>query len=125
MVTIGRGLLDTAVHEFFEGMRSYDVPRAVKTLASDVDWESSWTHGKVTGLSKVEAFLKGWLMDPKTRPSLSIIDVAGDGAITRLKVSVSGRFGTAPEHVTFNILCLQHVIHHIKVVPDGKPTGGH
>lgn len=123
MVTIGRGVLDPAVHDFFEGLRSYDVARATKTLAPDVDFESPWTP-KLTGKAAVEQFLTTWLKDPQKRPSLSIIDVAGDGAVTRLRLSVSGRFGKAPEHVTLHALCLQHVIHHVKFVAD-KKAGGH
>lgn len=122
MVTIGRGVLDAAVHDFFEGVRSYDVPRAAKRLADDVDFESPWT-GKLTGRAKVEEFLNGWLKDPQKRPSFSIVDVAGDGAVTRLRVSVSGRFGRAPERVVMHVLCLRHVIHHVKVVPEAQ--GGH
>jgi ketosteroid isomerase-like protein len=119
MVTTGRGLLDTAVHDFFDGIRSYDVARAAKHLAADVDFESPWT-GRLTGKAKVEEFLTQWLKDPQRRPSLSIIDVAGDGAVTQLKVSVSGRFGKAPEHYTLHVLCLKHVIHHVRFEPAAK-----
>lgn len=123
MVTIGRGLLDPAVHDFFEGLRSYDAARAAKTLAADVDFESPWS-GRLAGKAAVEAFLAGWLKDAQRRPSFSIIDVAGDGAVTRLRLSVSGRFGKAPEHVTLHALCLRHVLHHVRFAPDAKP-GGH
>lgn len=123
MVTIGRGQIDAAVHDFFEGLRSYDVARAAKTLAADVDFESPWS-GKLAGKAAVEQFLATWLKDPVKRPSLSIIDVSGDGAVNRLKVSVSGRFGKAPEHLTMHALCLKHVIHHVRFVPEGK-AGGH
>jgi hypothetical protein len=51
------------------------------------------------------------------------VDVAGDGAVTRLKLSVSGRFGKAPERVVAHILCLKHVIHYVKVVREGKASG--
>ena len=126
MVTIGRGVLDPAVHDFFEGLRTYDVARAVKPLAADVDFESPWT-AKLTGKPAVEQFLTSWLKDPVKRPSLSIMDVSGDGAVTRVKLSISGRFGKAPEHVTLHALCLQHVIHHVKFVADkaDKKAGGH
>lgn len=122
MVTIGRGVLAPAVHEFFEGLRSYDVARAVKPLAPDVDFESPWT-GKLTGKDKVEAFLMTWLKDPVKRPSLSIRDAEGDGTVMRLKLSISGRFGQAPQHVTLHALCLQGVLHHVKFV--GEAKGGH
>jgi hypothetical protein len=125
MDTFGRGVLDPAVHELFEGLRCYDAPRAAKVLAADADWESSWSGGRLTGKAAIEEFLSGWLKDPQKRPSFSIIDVAGDGAVTRLHLSVSGRFGKAPEHVVLHILCLKHVVHHVKVVPEGQKAGGH
>jgi ketosteroid isomerase-like protein len=124
MVTIGRGLLDPAVHELFEGLRSYDPPRAAKVLAEDADWDSAWSNGKITGRVAIEQFLAGWIKDAKKRPSFSIIDVDGDGAVTRLHLSVSGRFGQAPEHVVMHVLCLKHVVHQVKVVPEAK-KGGH
>lgn len=117
MVTIGRGLLDPAVHEFFDALRSYDVARAVKVLAEDADFESPWS-GKLRGKAAVEQFITAWLKDPAKRPSLSMSDASGDGAVTRLKVSVSGRFGEAPQPVTMNVLCLKRVVHHVKFVPD-------
>lgn len=124
MVTIGRGVLDPAVHELFEGMRTYDAARAAKVLAADADWESPWSNGRLVGRAAIEQFLAGWLKDAQKRPSFSIIDVAGDGAVTRLMVSVSGRFGKAPEHVVMHILCLKHVVHHVKVVP-ADPAKAH
>ena len=123
MVTIGRGILDPAVHDFFEGLRSYDVARALKPLAADVDFESPWS-GKLLGKPAVEQFLTKWLKDPQTRPSLSIMDVEGDGTVTRLKLSISGRFGKAPEHVTLHALVLKHVVHHVRFAGD-KKAGGH
>jgi ketosteroid isomerase-like protein len=121
MVTIGRGVLDPAVHELFEGLRNYDAARVAKVLADDADWE--WEGGKMVGRAAVEQFLSGWLKDPKTRPSFSIIDVAGDGAVTRLTMSVSGRFGQAPQRVVAHILCLKHIVHHVKLVPAGVAAG--
>lgn len=123
MVTVGRGVLDPAAHELFEGIRCYDPARAAKVLAPDADWDSPWTSGKITGKPAIEQFLAAWLKDAQKRPSFSIIDVAGDGAVTRLQVSVSGRFGRAPEHVVMHILVLKHVVHQVKVVPG--PKGGH
>lgn len=120
MATIGRGVLDPAVHELFEGLRTYDPARAAKVLAPDADWE--WDAGKLVGRDAIQKFLDGWLKDPKVRPSFSIVDVAGDGAVTRLTVSVSGRFGQAPQRVVFHLLCLKHVVHQVKVVPEGKPS---
>lgn len=118
MVTIGRGQLDAAVHDFFEGLRSYDPVRAAKVLAPDADFESPWSQ-RLVGKPAIEQFLATWLKDPQARPSFTIRDVSGDGAVTRLKLSVSGRFGKAPEHVVLHALCLKHVVHHVKIVPDG------
>lgn len=125
MVTVRPGsVLDPAVHELFEGLRTYDAARAAKVLAADADWE--WQGGKMVGKPAIEQFLAGWLKDPKQRPSFSIIDVAGDGAVTRLLLSVSGRFGQAPQRVTMHVLCLKHVVHHVKFVPEGGAKGpGH
>lgn len=123
MVTIGRGVLDPAVHELFEGLRTYDAARAAKVLADDADWV--WDGGKLTGRAAIEQFLSGWLKDAKTRPSFSIVDVAGDGAVTRLSLSVSGRFGQAPQRIVMHILCLKHVVHHVKLVNLDQAKAGH
>ena len=119
MVTIRPGsVLDPAVHELFEGLRTYDAARAAKVLAADAEWEwEGGQGGKMVGKPAIEQFLAGWLKDAQKRPSFSIIDVAGDGAVTRLHLSISGRFGKAPEHVVMHILCLKHVVHQVKVVP--------
>lgn len=122
MVTIGRGLLDSAVHEFFDAVRSYDANRACAVLADDADFDSPWS-GPVTGKANIEAFLKTWLSDPVKRPTFTIIDVAGDGAVARLRISISGRFGKAPEHYDLQVLCLKHIVHHVKFSGDKK--GGH
>ena len=124
MVTIRPGsVLDPAVHELFEGLRTYDAARAAKVLAEDADWE--WDGGKLVGKKAIQEFLTGWLKDPQQRPSFSIIDVAGDGAVVRLTLSVSGRFGKAPQRVVMHLLCLKHVIHHVKVVPEKTGKAGH
>lgn len=117
MVTIGRGVLQPPVHEFFEGLRSYDVLRAVKPLADDADFESPWS-GRITGKAAIEQFLAGWLKDAVKRPSFSIIDVAGDGTVTRLKLSVSGRFGEAPRRVVVHALGLKGKLHHVRIVDE-------
>jgi len=124
MVTIGRGLLDPAVHELFEGLRTYDPARAVKVLAPDADWEwEGGQGGRMVGKAAIEQFLSGWLKDPKQRPSFSIVDVEGDGAVARLTLSVSGRFGQAPQRVVMHVLCLKHVVHHVRFVPMGQAKG--
>ena len=127
MVTIRPGsVLDPAVHELFEGLRTYDAGRAAKVLSADADWEwEGGQGGKMTGKPAIEQFLTGWLKDPKQRPSFSIVDVAGDGAVTRLTLSVSGRFGQAPQRVVMHTLCLKHVVHHVKFVPEAPARKGH
>jgi hypothetical protein len=111
MVTVGRGILDPAVYELFEGLRTYDAARAAKTLAADAEFQSPWSGGRLVGRAVVEAHLKAWLGNPQARPSLSIRDVEGDGAVTRLRISVSGRFGAGAQRATLAVLCLQHVVH--------------
>lgn len=120
MVTIGRGL-HTSVHEFFEGLRTYDPKRAVAVLDDQADFDSPWS-GHLHGKAAIEAFLKTWLADAKSRPSFTISDVAGDGALARLKVSVSGRFGKAPELVHMHVLRVQQKVHQVQIVlAAGKP----
>lgn len=111
MVTVGRGILDSAVFELFEGLRTYDAARAAKTLAPGIEFQSPWSGGRLIGRAAVEAHLKAWLGNPQERPSLSIRDVEGDGAVTRLRLSVSGRFGAGAQRVTLGVLCLQHLVH--------------
>jgi hypothetical protein len=48
------------------------------------------------------------------------MDVSGDGAVTRMKVAVSGRFGEAPQHLTLQLLVLKHVVHQVKFAPEAK-----
>ncbi|HUR62359.1 MAG TPA: nuclear transport factor 2 family protein [Candidatus Thermoplasmatota archaeon] len=111
MVTVGKGVLDTAVAEFFEGLRSYDAARAAKVLAPDVDFQTPWSGGPLRGRAAVEAHLKAWLGNAQARPTMTIRDVEGDGAVSRLRISVSGRFGAAAQRGTLAVLCLQHTIH--------------
>lgn len=111
MVTVGRGILDPAVYELFEGLRSYDAARAARVLAPDVDFQTPWSGGRLTGRAAVEAHLKAWLGNPQTRPSFSMRDIEGDGAVVRVRLSVSGRFGAGAQHATLAVLCLQHSIH--------------
>jgi len=111
MVTVGRGILDPSVHELFEGLRTYDAARAAKTLAPDAVFQTPWSGGRIVGKAAVEAHLKPWLSDPRTRPSFTIRDVEGDGAVVRLRLSISGRFGAGAQHATLAVLCLQHQVH--------------
>ncbi len=117
MATIGRGLYAEAVHEFFEGIRSYDVERAVAVLADDADLRSPWNDGTLTGKDAIKGVLETVLLAPATRPSFTIQDISGDGHIVNLKVSVSGRFGKAPRLHTFSILHLKGVIHQVVIQP--------
>ncbi len=117
MATIGRGLYAEAVHEFFEGVRSYDVERAVAVLADDADFQSPWNQGVLTGKDAIKGVLETVLTAPETRPSFTIQDISGDGHIVTLKVSVSGRFGKAPRIHLFRILHLQGAIHQVIIQP--------
>ncbi|MEA3143141.1 MAG: hypothetical protein QOG31_465 [Thermoplasmata archaeon] len=118
MVTVGRGVLDPAVHEFFEGLRTYDAARAAKVLTPGAEFQSPWSGGRVAGKAAIEAHLKQWLGNPQTRPSFSIRDVEGDGAVTRLRLSVSGRFGAGAQRATLAALCLQHQLHQASITLD-------
>ncbi len=115
MATVGRGVYAQAVHEFFEGIRTYDVERAAAVLADDAEWTSPWTQGTVEGQEAVKAALEGLLGDAAKRPSFTIVDVAGDGHLTTLTVSVSGRFGKAPRRHRFRILNLKGKVHQVVV----------
>lgn len=116
MATVGRSMLTGTVMEFFDAVRSYDAAKASKNLAADAHWETPWS-GSLDGKAAIEAFLKAWLADVVKRPTLTIRDVAGDGAVTRLSISVSGRFGKAAEHFTMNVLALRGMIHQVVVKP--------
>lgn len=124
MATIGSAALDKSVFELFDGMRSYDAKRAVATLAEDADWESPWSGGKLTGKAAIEAHLKAWLGDVVQRPSFAIGNIAGDGNVTRLNISVSGRAGKGAAQYVLHVLCLRHVVHHVAFVP-APPGKGH
>lgn len=116
MATVGRSVLTGTVMEFFDAVRSYDVARAAKVLRDDVAFVSPWS-GELHGKAAVEAFLASWLKDAAKRPSLTIRDVRGDGAVTHLDVSVSGRFGKAPEHLTMSVLALRGQVHQVAFRP--------
>lgn len=113
MATVGRGIYAEAVHEFFDGLRSYDVARAVAVLAEDADLSSPW--GQATGKEAIEAIFAPLLAPSMERPSFTIIDIAGDGSVTRLQVSMSGRFGRAPKRQTWKLLHLHGKIHHVVI----------
>ncbi|MHB8634001.1 MAG: nuclear transport factor 2 family protein [Thermoplasmatota archaeon] len=115
VATIGGAQLDKSVFEFFDALRSYDSKRAAAVLADDADWKSPWSTVKITGREAIEKHLASWLGDARSRPSLTIKDIAGDGAVTRLAVSVSGRFGQKAALVDMDLLCLQHRIHHVEM----------
>ena len=117
MATVGRGVFAQAVHEFFEGIRTYDVDRAVAVLAEDADFQSPWNDGVATGRDPVREILKRLLEDAATRPSFTIIDIAGDGSLVTLTVSVSGRFGKAARPHLFRILHLKGQVHQVVVQP--------
>ncbi|MEK6985135.1 MAG: nuclear transport factor 2 family protein [Candidatus Thermoplasmatota archaeon] len=116
MATVGRSILSSTVMEFFDALRSYDAARAAKPLVADVLFDTPWS-GTLHGKPAVEAFLKGWLTDAVKRPSFTIRDLSGDGAVIHLALSISGRFGKAPEHLTMSVLALRGVIHQVVVRP--------
>jgi ketosteroid isomerase-like protein len=117
MATAGRSILTTTVTEFFDAVRSYDAVRAAKPLAADVEWSTPWS-GALKGKPAVEAFLGSWLKDAVKRPTFTIRDVRGDGSVTHLAISVSGRFGKAPEHFVMSVLALRGTVHQVVVRPD-------
>ena len=111
MATVGKGVYARTVHTFFDALRSYDVDTAATVFADDVDMQTPWgqAHGK-----EAAAQLLGKLVAPSLdRPSFTIRDIAGDGNVTTLQVSVSGRFGQAARVQTWRILHLQGRIHQI------------
>jgi ketosteroid isomerase-like protein len=115
VATIGRGILQKPAFDLFDAMRSYDVKKAVAQLAEDASWTSPWSGGTLEGKSAIEAHLAAWLSDPKTRPSLTIRDVSGDGSVHRFGLSVSGRFGQAPRFVTMSALVVQGKVHQVAI----------
>lgn len=123
MATVGRSAFTTTVQQSFDALRSYDAPKAVQEFAADAVWEDPW-HGRIAGKPAIEAMLKAWLGNAKERPSLTIMDLAGDGTLTHLKVSMSGRFGQAPQHVTLTYLVLNGVVKQVQIAAAGS-QGGH
>lgn len=117
MATVGRGVFAQAVHEFFEGIRTFDVDRAVAVLAEDADLQSPWNDGVAAGRDQVREVLQRVLGDPVTRPSFTIIDISGDGSLVTLLVSVSGRFGRAAAPHRFRILHLKGQVHQVVIQP--------
>lgn len=117
MATVGRGLYAAAVHEFFEGVRTFDVERAVAVLAEDADFQSPWNEGTATGRAAIKEVLEGVLGDAVRRPSFTIRDIRGDGAVVTLTVSVSGRFGRAPRLHALRVLHLKDQIHQVAITP--------
>lgn len=113
MATIGKGVYAQAVHDFFDGVRSYDVARAVSVLADDADFQSPW--GTVRGKAAIEEILTKLVEPSMERPSFTIGDISGDGHVTTLKVSMSGRFGKAPVRQTWKVLHLHGTVHHVVI----------
>ncbi len=123
MATIGRGVMDETVFSFFEGMRTYDAEAATAAFVDDAEFESPWTD-KLVGREAIQAFFAQWLSDPVKRPTFSIIDVDGDGSITRLTLSVSHRFGAAPQRVRFDVLVLRGKIYQVRAKAQKAGYGG-
>jgi ketosteroid isomerase-like protein len=119
MTTVGRGILQKPAFDLFDAMRSYDAKKAAAQLADDAVWRSPWSGGEVSGKAAIEAHLQAWLGDPKARPSLTIADIAGDGTVIRLTLSVSGRFGQAPQLVQMAMVVVKGQIHQVIISPLG------
>ncbi len=115
MATIGQGVFPHAVHEFFEGIRTYDVDRALAVLADDTDFQSPWNKGVATGKDAIRTILEATLAPSVERPSFTISDLAGDGNLTTLTVSVSGRFGKGAKLHKFHFLSLKGLIHQVVI----------
>lgn len=113
MATIGGNLYAEPVHTFFEALGNYDAAAACSVLADDADLVSPWNAKALTGRAEIEELFTGILSDPKRRPSFTIQDIRGDGHIVRLDVSISGRFGMAPQNARISCLHLHDKIHHV------------
>lgn len=122
MATIGGNLYATAVHEFFDGLRSYDAARACAVLAEDADLQSPWNEGVLTGRDAIQEVLAGVVSDAVHRPSFTIQDIRGDGNLVHLDVSMSQRFGRAPTPLRISCLHLKGQIHHVVVAPRNAPA---
>lgn len=116
MATIGGSLYANAVHEFFDGLRSYDAERACAVLAHDADLQSPWNHGVLTGKEAIQEVLAGLVASPATRPSFTIQDIRGDGSIVHLDVSMSQRFGGGPVPLRISCVHVQGVVHQVVIV---------
>ncbi len=115
MATIGQGVFSQAVHEFFEGIRTYDVDRALAVLTDDADFQSPWNKGVATGHDAIRAVLEPILAPSAERPSFTISDLAGDGNLTTLTVSISGRFGKGARMHRFHLLSLKGKLHQVVI----------
>ncbi len=115
MATIGGSLYASAVHEFFDGLRSYDAERACAVLADDADFQSPWNAGTLQGKDAIQEVLDALVSDPVKRPSFTITDIRGDGHLVHLDVSMSGRFGNRPVPIRISCLHLKGLIHHIVI----------
>lgn len=113
MATVGKGIYTPTVHTFFDAVRSYDVEKACGTLASDVAWRSPW--GDAEDREGVQAILTDLLAPSLERPSFTIKDIAGDGNVVDLQVSVSGRFGKGARIQRWRILHLKGAIHNVLI----------
>lgn len=113
MATIGQGVLAGPAYPFFDALRSYDAAGAVKFLSEDCTMASPWS-GNLTGREAISAFLEKWLKDAVKRPSFTLADVTGDGALVHFQVSVSGRFGMNPKSCTLSLLCLTGQIRQVR-----------
>lgn len=115
MATAGMGAYPATVHQFFEALRTYEPDKASQLFAADAHWEGP--NGHLHGKDSIAAYLKGWLTNPMTRPSFTIRDIHGDGHVTLLDISQSGRFGQGAQQLRFSIVCLKNTIHQVHFGP--------
>lgn len=113
MATIGGNVYAESVHKFFDAFRNYDLDGALAVLADDADLVSPWGNG--TGHEAIRAALEPVVAPGMDRPSFTIKDISGDGNVTTLTVSMSGRFGRGPKTQTWKVLHLHGIIHQVHI----------
>ncbi len=115
MVTVGEGVLEEEAFAAFESLRTFDAEGVAQQLHEGCTLHGGWLEVPLEGREAIQAYLAELLGDPVKRPSFSLLDASGDGSVTRLALSVSGRFGKAPQKVRVDILSLKGAIHQIVV----------
>ncbi len=119
VVTVGRDVLRQEVFDTFEGVRTFNPEAACQHLVDDVEVHLPWCE-PIVGKEAFQAYLEEQLGDAVRRPSLSLADVSGDGNVTTLDLTMSGRFGKAPRHLVARVLALKGKIYQIQVLDHAK-----